>query len=78
MRGGQKMIYEKHVEAWKNKNVSAYLDYYHEDWQITSHSTGKVMRLEHLADQIGNWMVTGNFERQRCIYEKMRFLLLTT
>ena len=63
------MIYEKHVGAWKNKDVSAYLDCYHEDWQITFHSTGKVMRLEDLADQIGNWMVTGNFEQHRCIYE---------
>ena len=27
------------------------------------------MRLEDLADQIGNWMVTGNFEMHRCIYE---------
>ena len=63
------MIYEKHVEAWKNKDVSAYLDCYHEDWQITFHSTEKVMRLEDLANQISNWMVTGNFEQPRCIYE---------
>ena len=27
------------------------------------------MRLEDLANQIGNWMVTGNFEQCRCIYE---------
>tara|TARA_B100000927_G_scaffold14824_1_gene11657 strand:+ start:594 stop:815 length:222 start_codon:yes stop_codon:yes gene_type:complete len=27
------------------------------------------MRLEDLANQIGNWMVTGNFEQYRCIYE---------
>ena len=69
MGGGQKMIHEKHVEEWKNKDVSAYLDCYHEDWQITFHSTGKVMRLADLADQIGNWVVTGNFEQHRCIHE---------
>ena len=63
------MIYEKHVEAWKNKDVSAYLDFCHADWRITLHSTGKVMRLEDLADQIGNWMLTGNFEHHRFIYE---------
>ena len=34
MSGGQTMIYEKHIEAWKNKDVSAYLDCYHEDWQL--------------------------------------------
>ena len=27
------------------------------------------MRLEDLANQIGNWMATGNFEQYRCIYE---------
>ena len=57
------MIYEKLVQAWKNKDIETYLDCYHEDWQITFHSTGKVMRLEELSDQIGNWMVTGNFEQ---------------
>jgi len=55
------MIYEKFVEAWKNKDIEAYLDCYHEDWQITFHSTGRIMRLEKLSDQIGNWMVTGRF-----------------
>ena len=69
MREGPKMIYEKHVEAWKNRDINAYLDCYHEDWQITFHSTGKVMRLDDLANQISNWMVTGNFEQHRCIYE---------
>ena len=27
------------------------------------------MRLEDLANQIDNWMVKGNFEQHRCIYE---------
>ena len=69
------MIYEKFVEAWKNKDIEASLDCYHEDWKITFHSTGKVMSLEELSDQIGNWMVTGNFEQQRCIYENEDILV---
>ena len=64
------MIYEKFVQAWKNKDVEAYLD-----CQITFHSTGKIMNLEELSDQIGNWMVTGNFEQQRCIYENEDILV---
>ena len=63
------MVYEKFVEAWKNKDIKAYLDCYHEDWQITFHSTGRIMRLEELSDQIGNWMVTGRFEKHRFLYE---------
>ena len=27
------------------------------------------MGLEELSDQIGNWMVTGRFEKHRCLYE---------
>ena len=63
------MGYEKFVEAWENIDIEAYLDCYHEDWQITFHSTGRIMRLEELSDQIGNWMVTGRFEKHRCLYE---------
>ena len=63
------MVYEKFVAAWENKDIKAYLDCYHEDWQITFHSTGRVMSLEELSDQIGNWMVTGKFEKHRCLYE---------
>ena len=28
------MIYKKFIEAWKNKDIEAYLDCYHEDWQL--------------------------------------------
>ena len=63
------MVYEKFVETWINKDIEAYLECYHEDWQITFHSTGRIMRLEELSDQIGNWMVTGGFEKHRCLYE---------
>ena len=71
------MVYEKFVEAWKAKYIEAYLDCYHEDWQITFHSTGRVMGLEELSDQIGNWMVTGKFDEHRCLYENEDILVLT-
>ena len=50
------MVYEKFVEVWKNKDIKAYLNCYHEDWQITFHSTGRIMKLEELSDQIGSWI----------------------
>ena len=68
------MIYEKFVEAWKNKDIEAYLDCYYGYQQITFHSTGRIMRLEELSDQIGNWMVTGKFEEHRCLYENQDIL----
>ena len=33
------------------------------------------MRLEELSDQIGNWMVTGKFEKHRCLYENEDILV---
>tara|TARA_Y100000766_G_C18600570_1_gene456442 strand:- start:167 stop:388 length:222 start_codon:yes stop_codon:yes gene_type:complete len=33
------------------------------------------MKLEELSDQIGNWMVTGKIEQQRCIYENEDILV---
>ena len=69
------MVYEKFVEAWKNKDIEAYLDCYHEEWQITFHSTGRIMRLEEFSDQIGNQMVMGKFEKHRCLYENEDILV---
>ena len=33
------------------------------------------MGLEELSDQIGNWMVTGRFEKHRCLYENEDILV---
>ena len=33
------------------------------------------MRLEELSDQIGTWMVTGKFEKHRCLYENEDILV---
>ena len=69
------MVYEKFIEAWKAKDIEAYLDCYHEDWQIIFHSTGRVMGLEELSDQIGNWMVAGKFDEHRYLYENEDILV---
>tara|TARA_B100000963_G_C22368097_1_gene554653 strand:+ start:220 stop:354 length:135 start_codon:yes stop_codon:yes gene_type:complete len=39
------MIYEKYVKEWENFDVEGYLACYYEHYEITFHSTGKVMRL---------------------------------
>ena len=63
------MVYEKFFEAWKNKDIKAYIDNYHASWQKTFHSTGRIMRLKEHSDQIENWIVTGKFEEHHCLYE---------
>ena len=35
----------------------------------------RIMRLEELSGQIGNWMVTGKFEKHRCLYENEGILV---
>ena len=69
------MVYEKFVEARNNKDIEAYLDCYHKDWQITFQSTERRIRLEELSDQIGSWMVTGKFEKHLCLCENEDILL---
>ena len=69
------MVDVKFVEVWENKDIEAYLECYHEDWQITFHPTGRIMRLEEVSDQIGNWMVTGRFEKHRYLYENEGILV---
>ena len=63
------MIYDRYVKAWENFDVKGYLACYHEDYEITFHSTGKVMRLEDFSDQIGSWMVASKFKNRNLIYE---------
>ena len=48
---------------------------YQENYEITFHSTGKVMRLEDSSDQIGSWLVGSKFENRRLINENEDILI---
>ena len=37
------MIYDRYVAAWENLDVEDYLACCHEDYEMTFHSTGKVL-----------------------------------
>jgi len=71
------MVYEKFVAAWENKDIKAYLDCDHENWQITFHSTGRIMRLEELSDQIGNGWLRVNLKNIAVCMKMKTSLLLT-
>ena len=56
-------------------DVAGYLACYHEDYEITFHATGKVMRLKDFSSQMGSWMVASKFENRRLIYENEDILV---
>ena len=47
-------LYDKMTAAWANRGGQAYLDLYHEDIQMTWHSTGRVSKKgDTSAEQMG-------------------------
>ena len=69
------MIYQKYVSSWDNLDVEAYLSYYHDDYKMTFHSTGKVVTIQDLSYKIGSWMDAGKSENRRLIYENEDILV---
>ena len=59
------MIYDRYGKAWENLDVEVYLACDQEEYEITSHSTGKVMSLEDFSRQTGSWMAASKFENRR-------------
>ena len=69
------MICDEYFTAWDNLDIDGYLACIHEDYEITFHATGKVMRLEEFSSQIGSMMVSAKFENRRLIYENEDILV---
>ena len=63
------MICDKYFTAWDKVDINEYLACIHEDYEITFHAAGKVIRLEEFSSQIGGMMVSAKFENRRLIYE---------
>ena len=63
-------IYEKMLEAWKNRDVDAYWACLHDDWKMTWHSSGNVTNKTSITkEQMKAIMESSNMTEQRCIYE---------
>ena len=69
------MICDEYFTAWDNLDIDGYLACIHEDYEITFHATGKVMRLEEFSSQIVSMMVSAKFENRRLIYENEDILV---
>tara|TARA_B100000674_G_C37904592_1_gene945451 strand:+ start:30 stop:182 length:153 start_codon:yes stop_codon:yes gene_type:complete len=39
-------LFEKYTKAWNEKDISAFLECHHDDYELVSHSTGEVKKME--------------------------------
>ena len=63
-------LFKKYTEAWNESDITAFLECHHDDYELVSHSTGEVKKMDDIDwDQMMGWMVAANVEKHRCIYE---------
>lgn len=63
-------LFEKYTKAWNESDISTLLECHHDDYELVSHSTGEVKKMDDIDwDQMINQMVAANVEKHRCIYE---------
>ena len=69
-------LFKKYTEAWNERDISAYLELHHYDYEMTFHSTGEVQKLEDFGyDDWADWMVASEIEQRRCLYENEKLLV---
>ena len=51
-------LFGKYTTAWNESDISAFLECHHDDYELVSHSTGEVKKMEDIDwDQMMGWMV---------------------
>ena len=69
------LICDRYFTAWDNLDIDEDLACVHEDYDITFHTTGRVMRLKELSSQTGSMMVLAKFDNRRLIYDNEDILV---
>ena len=63
-------LFENYTKAWNEKDITAFVEYHHDDCELVIHSTGEVKKVENIdLDKMMEWLVAANVEKHRCIYE---------
>ena len=64
-------IFETHEEATKNKDIDAYAETLHDDYQFISHMDGMTMDKEKSMEMFSFLMTSDDFvtHESRCLYE---------
>jgi hypothetical protein len=64
------MLYEKFTTAWDNLDVETFISLFHEDYEMTWHSTGKTTNMQNADwDKLAYNMSASKHENRRCVYE---------
>ena len=64
------MSFQKYTEAWNVSDISALLEFHHDDYELVSHSTGEVKKMDDIDwDQMISWSLVAKVEKHRCFYE---------
>ena len=63
-------LFENYTKAWNEKDITAFVERHHDDYELVIHSTVEVKKIEDIDwDKMMEWMVVANVEKHRCIYE---------
>jgi len=63
-------LFENYTKAWNEKDITAFVEYHHDDYELVIHSTEEVKKVEDIDwDKMMEWMVAANVEKHRCIYD---------
>ena len=64
-------IFAKDInKKWKEKDITAFVECHNEDYELVTHSTREVKKMEDIDwNKMMEWMVAANVEKHRCIYE---------
>ena len=63
-------LFENYTKAWNEKDITAFVERHHKDYELVIHSTGEVKKMEDNDwYKMMEWMVAANVEKHRCIYE---------
>ncbi len=63
-------LFEKYTKAWNEKDITAFVECHHDDYELVIHSTGEAKKMEDIDwDKMMEWMVAANVKKHSCIYE---------
>jgi hypothetical protein len=71
-------LFDKLVKSWNEQDVQTYRSCFHEDWQFTFHSSGKVITRadDSPKEEMKEFMKNMKRENPRCLYENDDILVV--
>ena len=72
------MLFDKLAKSWNEQDVQTYRSCFHDDWQFTFHSSGKVITRadDSPEEEMREFMKNMKRENPRCLYENDDILVV--